>query len=95
MRNTGGAPVTNVVVSDTTPAFTTYTTTGGAAALHRWWCGWHRRSNVTAPLRVAGTITWTIPTLAPGEVATVTFNVSHQQLINSILARFLRLACEV
>ena len=74
VRNTGAAPVTNVLVSDTTPAFTRYTTTGGAASYSIG--GGAAVPATSAPASgAAGTITWTIPTLAPGAVATVTFNV--------------------
>ena len=74
VRNTGAAPVTNVLVSDTTPAFTKYTTTGGAASYSIG--GGAAVPATSAPANnAAGTITWTIPTLAPGAVATVTFNV--------------------
>ena len=78
VRNTGGAPVNNVVVSDTIPAFTTYTTTGGAAS-YTIGGGAPVAGNVTGLANGQGAITWTIPTLNPGEVATVTFNV----IINS------------
>ena len=72
VRNTGGAPVTNIVVSDTTPNFTAYTTTGGAAAV----TGAGVTGTITAPANgSAGTLTFTIPTLAPGATATATFNV--------------------
>ena len=76
VRNTGGAPVTNIVVSDVTPNFTTYTTTGGAATYTL------DGAAVTNPVvsapapGSAGTLTFTIPTLAPGSIATVTFNVT-------------------
>ena len=76
VRNTGGAPVTNIVVSDVTPNFTSYTTTGGAAT---YTLDGVAVANpvVSAPTSgLAGTLTFTIPTLAPGSVATVTFNVA-------------------
>ncbi len=80
VRNTGGAPVTNIVVSDTTPSFTTYSTTNsaGAADAASYTIGGGAPVPATsAPANgAAGTITWTIPTLNPGEVATVTFNVT-------------------
>ena len=76
VRNTGGAPVTNVVVSDTIPSFTTYSTTpapasysvnGGAAVT----------TGVAAPDNGGtGTITWTIPTIAANSSAVVTFSVT-------------------
>ena len=69
VRNTGGAAVNTIVVSDTTPAFTTYTTTGGAAT-------YTSSDGTSGTGTVSGrTLTWTIPTLAPGATATVTFNV--------------------
>lgn len=75
VRNTGGAPVTNIVVSDATPAFTTYTTTGGAATYTLDGAA-VANPTVTAPANgSAGSLSWTIPSLAPGSVATVTFNV--------------------
>ncbi len=74
VRNTGGAPVTNIVVSDTTPAFTTYTTTGGAAS-YTVDGGAAVAATSTPDNGSVGTLTFTIPTLAPGSVATVTFNV--------------------
>ena len=74
VRNTGAAPVNTVIVSDTTPAFTKYTTTGGAASYTIG--GGAAVPATSAPTDgAAGTITWTIPTLNPGEIATVTFNV--------------------
>ncbi len=74
VRNTGGAAVSNVIVSDNTPAFTTYTTTGGAASYSI--DGGATVAATSAPVSgSAGTITWTIATLNPGSVATVTFNV--------------------
>ncbi len=79
VRNTGGAPVNTVVVSDTTPAFTTYsdTNSAGTADPASFTIGTAAAVAATsAPTNgVAGTIKWTIPTLNPGEVATVTFNV--------------------
>ena len=79
VRNTGGAPVNTVVVSDTTPAFTTYSTnnSAGVADPASFKIGTAAAVAATsAPANgVAGTIKWTIPTLNPGEVATVTFNV--------------------
>ena len=90
VRNTGGAAVNNVVVSDTTPAFTKYTETGGVASYSinggtlvtvATPAPDPAPQGVTYPLvsapadGAAGTIIWTIPTLNPGEVATVTFNV--------------------
>ena len=75
VRNTGGAPVTNIVVSDTTPPFTTYTTTGGAAT-YTLDGATVTNPTVSAPASgVAGTLSFTIPALNPGSVATVTFNV--------------------
>ena len=74
VRNTGGAPVNTIVVSDTTPAFTKYTTTGGAAS-YTIGAGAAVPATSAPANNAAGTITWTIPTLNPGEVATVTFNV--------------------
>lgn len=83
VRNTGGAPVTNVVVSDTTPAFTSYSTTNsaGTADPAAFTIGAGAAvAATTAPANgAAGTIKWTIPTLNPGEVATVTFNVKINQ----------------
>ena len=79
VRNTGGAPVNTVVVSDTTPAFTTYSVnnSAGVADPASFTIGTGAAVVATsAPANgAAGTIKWTIPTLNPGEVATVTFNV--------------------
>lgn len=81
VRNTGGAPVTNIVVSDTTPAFTTYTNTGGAASYTvDGGAAVTGAPNVTAPASgSAGTLRFTIPALSPGSVASVTFNVQINQ----------------
>ena len=69
VRNTGGAAVTGIEVRDTTPAFTTYTTTPAAAAF--------TKSDGTSGVGTVNgnAITWNVGTLEPGATATVTFNV--------------------
>ena len=60
VENTGVGDATNVVVSDQVPANTVYVSCSGGTS-----CG-----------AAAGTVTWTIGTLAPGDTATVSFTVS-------------------
>ena len=60
VQNTGVGDATNVVVSDPVPANTVYASCTGGTS-----CG-----------AAAGTVTWTIGTLAPGDTATVSFTVS-------------------
>ena len=68
VTNVGTAPATTVRVFDTTPAFTTYTTTGPAATTVG--------SVVTAPANGAsGALEFNIGTLNPGQSAVVTFGV--------------------
>ncbi|MQR01208.1 beta strand repeat-containing protein [Glaciimonas soli] len=69
VTNIGSAAATSVVVSDSTPAYTTYQ--GGAATTV---------GTVTAPtVGSAGTVTATIGTLIPGAAAVVTFEVKIGQ----------------
>lgn len=71
ITNTGTAPAVNVRVFDTTPAFTVYSTNGLAATT---------LGTVTAPVgAVAGSLTFDVGTLNPGQSATNTFGVVIQQ----------------
>ncbi len=71
VTNVGTAPATTVRVFDTTPAFTTYTTTGPAATTVG--------SVVTVPANGAsGPLEFNIGTLSPGQSAVVTFGVIIQ-----------------
>ncbi len=74
VTNTGNVPVTGVVISDTTPGYTVYSTLAatatftinGAAAVPA----------TTAPANgSAGSLTFNVGTLAPGGSATATFGV--------------------
>jgi uncharacterized repeat protein (TIGR01451 family) len=68
VRNVGTAQATGVRVFDTTPAFTTYTTTGAAATTVG--------SVVTAPANNAtGNLEFNIGNLNPGASAVITFGV--------------------
>jgi uncharacterized repeat protein (TIGR01451 family) len=65
--NVGPIAVTNVVISDATPAYTTYSAAVAASAT---------AGTVTAPANgVAGTVQVTIPTLAPGASVVLRFGV--------------------
>lgn len=65
--NNGVAPVTTVVVSDATPANTTYFATPAAATTV---------GTITAPANGAtGTVTATVGTLNPAQAATISFSV--------------------
>ena len=71
VTNTGTAPAINVKVFDTTPAFTVYSTNGPAVTT---------LGSVTAPSgAVAGSLTFDVGTLNPGQSATNTFGVVIQQ----------------
>ncbi len=68
--NEGTANVTNLVVSDATPASTTYHTGGGSAPAVT------SLGSVTAPaVGISGTVQATITTLAPAQAAVITFGV--------------------
>ncbi len=68
--NEGTANVTNLVVSDATPASTTYHTGGGAAPAVS------SLGTVTAPgVGTSGTVQATITTLAPAQSAVISFGV--------------------
>jgi trimeric autotransporter adhesin len=68
VTNVGTAPATSVRVFDTTPAYTTYTTTGPA--------GTTIGSVVTTPLNGAtGPLEFDLGTLNPGQSAVITFGV--------------------
>ncbi len=70
ITNVGTSSVTNVVVSDATPPFTTYSATVPAAVVSG------AGSVTAAPAAgAAGTITVTIPTLGPGNTTVVEFGV--------------------
>jgi uncharacterized repeat protein (TIGR01451 family) len=67
VTNVGTTSVTNVVVNDATPANTVYSAAVPAGT---------SQGSVSAPLPgVAGTISATVGTLAPGQSATITFGV--------------------
>lgn len=71
--NAGNAPVTAVVINDTTPSFTTYSVAGGAAACVK---SDATACSVAGPAAgSAGTVTTTVGTLAPLGTATVKFTV--------------------
>jgi uncharacterized repeat protein (TIGR01451 family) len=75
VTNTGTSPATQVRVFDTTPAFTTYTTAGGAAP-----AATSPGSVVTVPANgAAGAFEFDIGTLAPGASAVITFGVLIDQ----------------
>ena len=76
VRNTGGASVTDVVVSDTIPDYTTYV---AGSASYTPQGGTATTTGVVAPTGGTGTITWTIPTIAANSSATVTFSVTINQ----------------
>jgi uncharacterized repeat protein (TIGR01451 family) len=68
VTNVGSAPATSVRVFDTTPAYTTYTTTGPAATTIG--------SVVTVPANgVNGPLEFDLGTLNPGQSAVITFGV--------------------
>ncbi len=75
VKNNGTAACTSVTVSDSTPAFTTYTTTGAAAAI----TGGSAPSVVAPTNGATGTFTFTAGTLNPGEQAVITFGVKIEQ----------------
>lgn len=69
--NTGTAPATSVKIFDTTPAFTTYTSTNPAAVT-----GGSSPSVTTVPADgAAGNLEFNVGTLNPGESAIATFGV--------------------
>lgn len=75
VKNNGTAPCTSVTVSDSTPAFTAYTTTGAVAAVTG-----GSAPSVTAPADGAtGALTFNVGTLTPGEQAVITFGVKINQ----------------
>jgi uncharacterized repeat protein (TIGR01451 family) len=65
VTNTGGAPATNVVVTDSVPAFTTYVAGSAVPA-----------DKVSGP----NPLKWTLGTLNPGQSATMRFVVTVDQL---------------
>ena len=67
ITNVGTSPVTNVVVSDATPANTVFSSAGGATT--------SQGSIVTPANGAAGAITATVGTLAPGQSAVVRFGI--------------------
>lgn len=70
VTNVGTTSVTNVVVSDATPPFTTYSAAVAAAVTSG------PGSVTAAPAGgAAGTVTVTIPTLGPGQVTVVEFGI--------------------
>ena len=85
VTNTGGAPVTTIVVSDNTPAYTTYstgdgtTTPAGIAVLTTDGGATYVAASQAPDDGVAGTLKWNIASLAPGASATVFFNVTINQ----------------
>ena len=73
IANIGLAPATTVVISDATPAYTTYDTAGGVAPATT------TVGSVTAPSNGSpGTVVATVGTLAPGASAVLTFGVRIQ-----------------
>lgn len=75
VTNKGTAPATNIRVFDSTPAFTTYTTTGPAAVT-----GGSAPSVFLVPANGAsGPLEFTVGTLNPAESAVVTFGVVISQ----------------
>ncbi len=75
VRNNGTAPVDNVKVYDSTPAFTSYTATSPAAV-----AGGSAASVVTVPAdAAAGSFQFDVGTLNPAEQAVVTFGVKIDQ----------------
>ena len=75
VKNNGTAPATAITVSDTTPAFTTYTSQNPAAIT-----GGSAPSVVTVPVNgAAGPLLFNIGTLNPGEQAVATFGVKIDQ----------------
>jgi uncharacterized repeat protein (TIGR01451 family) len=72
VKNQGPSPATNVKVYDTTPAYTTYTSTGPAATTVG--------TVTTVPSNgAAGSFVFDIGTLNPGQSAVITFGVIIQQ----------------
>ena len=67
VTNVGTSPVTNVVVSDATPANTVFSSAGGATT--------SQGSIVTPANGATGSITATVGTLAPGASAVVRFGI--------------------
>ena len=67
VTNVGTSPVTNVVVSDATPANTTFSSAGGATT--------SQGSIVTPANGATGAITATVGTLAPGASAVIRFGI--------------------
>ena len=85
VTNTGSAPVTNVVVNDATPTFTTYsngdgtntiTGVGGFSVDGGAFTAAAGANGATPANGVAGSLTFNIGTLNPGQVATITFGVT-------------------
>ena len=72
MKNNGTAPATSIVVYDTTPAFTTYTSQNPAAVTVG--------TVATVPANgAAGPLRFDVGTLNPGESAVATFGVKIDQ----------------
>ncbi|HEX8311247.1 MAG TPA: hypothetical protein VF614_08025, partial [Chthoniobacteraceae bacterium] len=75
VTNKGTAPATTVRVYDSTPAFTTYTTTGPATIV-----GGSAAAIVSVPAdKAAGALEFHVGTLNPGESAIITFGVTITQ----------------
>ena len=75
VTNKGTAPATNVRVFDTTPAFTSYTTTGPATIN-----GGSSPAVVSVPANnAAGALEFNVGTLNPAESAVITFGVTINQ----------------
>jgi uncharacterized repeat protein (TIGR01451 family) len=75
VTNKGTAPATNVRVYDSTPAFTSYTTTGPATIV-----GGSSPSVIGVPSdRSSGALEFNVGTLNPGDSAVISFGVIINQ----------------
>lgn len=75
VTNTGNVPVSNVVISDTTPGYTVYLVAAGAAGLTVNGAA-QPAGSITGPTSgAAGSFAFTVGTLAPGGTAVAIFGV--------------------
>lgn len=72
VSNNGTAPATNIVINDSTPAYTTYTTSGPAAITGQ---GSAMSVGSVPADAAAGPLVFNVGTLNPGQSATATFGV--------------------